>query len=134
MAESLLPDILFYDSRQPASYPHNGRTLTDDVMDGFIALLTNGRVTRDGVEPHRDLLPEFPYLGPPTVGVTNWRAQCPSHLRRSPGASIANSTFAIRLELRPQPVGGPGRVARRQPHAGVSKIRHHELSLGSQGV
>ncbi|QOY89830.1 DUF4331 family protein [Paludibaculum fermentans] len=65
VAESLLPDILFYDSRQPASYPHNGRTLTDDVMDGFIALLTNGRVTRDGVEPHRDLLPEFPYLGPP---------------------------------------------------------------------
>ncbi|MGJ5817709.1 DUF4331 family protein [Paludibaculum fermentans] len=65
VAESLLPDILFYDPSRPASYPLNGRTLTDDVMDGFIALLTNGRLTRDGVEPHRDLLPDFPYLGPP---------------------------------------------------------------------
>lgn len=62
---TLLPDILFYDPTQPACYPHNGRTLTDDVMDGFISILTNGRVTGDDVGPHGDLLAEFPYLGLP---------------------------------------------------------------------
>jgi hypothetical protein len=43
----------------------NGRALTDDVQDGFLAILTNGKVTEDGVGPHHDLLTEFPYLGPP---------------------------------------------------------------------
>jgi hypothetical protein len=37
----------------------------DDAVDSFLALLTNGKVRRDGVGPHRDLLTEFPYLGPP---------------------------------------------------------------------
>jgi hypothetical protein len=64
-AEKLLPDILHYDPARPASYPSNGRTLTDDVVDYFIPILTNGKVTGDKVGPHRDLLPEFPYLGPP---------------------------------------------------------------------
>ena len=49
----------------PASYPDNGRALTDDVLDHFLSLLTNGKVKSDGVGPHRDLLAEFPYLGPP---------------------------------------------------------------------
>jgi hypothetical protein len=34
-------------------------------MDGFISILTNGKVTRDNVGPHNDLLASFPYLGPP---------------------------------------------------------------------
>jgi len=46
-------------------YPHNGRTLTDDVVDVFLSVLTNGKVTGDKVGPHSDLLDEFPYLGPP---------------------------------------------------------------------
>src|SRR5262245_33790146 len=29
------------------------------------AVITNGKVTRDGIRPHDDLLGEFPYLGPP---------------------------------------------------------------------
>jgi len=65
VAASLLPDILSYDPNRPASYPENGRALSDDVMDVFISLLTNGKLTRDGVGPHHDLLAEFPYLGPP---------------------------------------------------------------------
>jgi hypothetical protein len=64
-ARNLLPDLLVYDTRGAASYPHNGRTLTDDVVDPFLSLLTNGKVTGDKVGPHRDLLDEFPYLGPP---------------------------------------------------------------------
>src|ERR1700730_5386953 len=48
-----------------ASFPSNGRTLTDDAADAFLAVLTNGRVTGDKVGPHIDLLVEFPYLGPP---------------------------------------------------------------------
>jgi hypothetical protein len=65
VARTLLPDILFYDPTRPAAYPGNGRKLSDDVMDGFISILTNGKVTRDNVGPHNDLLASFPYLGPP---------------------------------------------------------------------
>ena len=50
---------------RPASFPGNGRTLTDDAGDAFLAILTNGKVTEDKVGPHGDLLVEFPYLGPP---------------------------------------------------------------------
>jgi hypothetical protein len=65
VARKLLSDILSYDPRRPASFPHNGRTLTDDVADVFFSILTNGKVTGDKVAPHRNLLAEFPYLGPP---------------------------------------------------------------------
>ena len=65
VAATLLPDLLPFDYARPASYPENGRTLTDDVQDYFFAILTNGKVTTDGVGPHGDLLAEFPYLGPP---------------------------------------------------------------------
>jgi NAD(P)-dependent dehydrogenase (short-subunit alcohol dehydrogenase family) len=65
VAGKLLPDLLRYDPTRPASFPDNGRTLTDDVQDAFLAILTNGKVTEDKVGPHGDLLAEFPYLGPP---------------------------------------------------------------------
>jgi hypothetical protein len=65
VAGHMLPDVLRYDYREPARYPENGRTLTDDVPDYFLPLFTNGKVTGDGVSAHTDLLDEFPYLGPP---------------------------------------------------------------------
>jgi hypothetical protein len=65
VAATLLPDVLSYDPTRPASFPSNGRTLTDDAADAFLAVLTNGKVTKDGVGPHSDLLAEFPYVGPP---------------------------------------------------------------------
>jgi hypothetical protein len=65
VASTLLPDLLSYDPTRPASFPDNGRTLTDDASDAFLAILTNGKVTEDKVGPHGDLLAEFPYLGPP---------------------------------------------------------------------
>ncbi len=65
MAGTLLPDILHYDPRQPAAFPNNGRALTDDVVDFFLPILTNGKVTQDNVGPHKDLLAAFPYVGPP---------------------------------------------------------------------
>ena len=64
-AQTLLPEMLPYDPTRPASFPMNGRTLTDDAGDAFVAVLTNGEVTEDKVGPHGDLLAEFPYLGPP---------------------------------------------------------------------
>ena len=64
VASTLLPDILSYDPRAPVRYPHNGRTLTDDVVDLFFSIYANRNVT-DKVGPHGDLLDEFPYLGPP---------------------------------------------------------------------
>ena len=65
VAGTLLPDVLHYDATRPASYPANGRALTDDVVDFFLPLLTNGKVIQDKVGPHKDLLAEFPYVGPP---------------------------------------------------------------------
>jgi hypothetical protein len=65
VARTLLPDMLSYDPMRPASFPTNGRTLTDDAADAFLAIFTNGKVTEDGVGPHGDLLIEFPYLGSP---------------------------------------------------------------------
>jgi hypothetical protein len=62
---TMLPEILPYDPTRQASFPDNGRTLTDDAVDAFLAILTNGKVTGDKVGPHSDLLAEFPYLGPP---------------------------------------------------------------------
>ena len=55
----------FLRSSSPGTFPHNGRTLTDDVVDVFFSMYTNGKVTGDKVGPHSDLLDEFPYLGPP---------------------------------------------------------------------
>jgi hypothetical protein len=63
-AGKLLPEMMSYEPTRPASFPSNGRTLTDDAGDVFLAVLTNGKV-RNKVKAHRDLLPEFPYLGPP---------------------------------------------------------------------
>ena len=65
VAAALLPDLLRYDPTRRASFPQNGRALNDDVSDAFLAILTNGKVTSDGIGPHNDLLAAFPYLGPP---------------------------------------------------------------------
>ncbi len=67
VAGRLLPDLLRYDPKHPASFPDNGRALIDDVSDLFLAILTNGKVTGDHVGPHDDFLDEFPYLGPPHI-------------------------------------------------------------------
>jgi Domain of unknown function (DUF4331) len=64
-ATKLLPDVLYYDPTQPAAFPTNGRKLTDDVMDIFISIITNGKQTTDNVSVHKDLLTEFPFVGPP---------------------------------------------------------------------
>jgi uncharacterized protein DUF4331 len=65
VAGILLPDVLHYHPTRPASYPDNGRALTDDVVDFFLPLLTNGKVMQDNVGPHADLLTSFPYVGSP---------------------------------------------------------------------
>ena len=64
VARKLLPDILSYDARAAVQYPHNGRSLTDDVADLFFSIYANRKVT-DKVGSHGDPLNEFPYLGPP---------------------------------------------------------------------
>jgi hypothetical protein len=64
LAGSLLPDLLTYDYSSTEGSP-NGRNLTDDVINMGIALLSNGTVPRDGLRPHSDLRPDFPFLGIP---------------------------------------------------------------------
>ena len=68
VAGTLLPDLLYYDPTRPASYPDNGRKPSDDAADAFLIVITNGKVTGDGIGPHGDLLAEFPYLGSPHDG------------------------------------------------------------------
>jgi hypothetical protein len=65
-AMMVLPDILRYDRTKPAAYP-NGRGLTDDAFSTRFAWLTHGKVTPTGLQPHTDLLTEFPYLGLPNT-------------------------------------------------------------------
>ena len=65
VAGTMLPEIMPYDYTKPATYPDNGRSLTDDGPDIFLAVLTNGKVTEDKAGPHTDLLSEFPHVGPP---------------------------------------------------------------------
>ncbi len=47
-AKTMLPDILSYNPTRPVRYPDNGRALTDDAVDFFLTILTNGKVTGDG--------------------------------------------------------------------------------------
>jgi Domain of unknown function (DUF4331) len=63
-ADRILPDMLTYDPAKPARYP-NGRVFTDDVIDHRLAFLSQGEIPPDGLTPHTDFLPEFPYLGTP---------------------------------------------------------------------
>jgi hypothetical protein len=37
-----------------------------DAADVFVTVITNGKLTGDGIGPHGDLLAEFPYVGLPT--------------------------------------------------------------------
>jgi hypothetical protein len=67
-AALLLPDIQQYEPARQATYPGNGRALTDDASGQFLKVLTNGKLTSVGVPPHADLLAEFPYVGPPHSG------------------------------------------------------------------
>ncbi len=62
LADVLLPDVLTYDTSNPATFL-NGRALADDVIDIELGITTNGSVTSDGVPPHTDYLSVFPYLG-----------------------------------------------------------------------
>ncbi|WP_283136451.1 DUF4331 family protein [Rhizohabitans arisaemae] len=64
---TVLPDILRFDRSRPAAYP-NGRTLKDDITSVRLRMISNGKITGDGIDPHTDLLPHFPYLGNPHSG------------------------------------------------------------------
>jgi uncharacterized protein DUF4331 len=60
MAGTMLPDIMPYAAARAASFPDNGRTLTDDAADSFLKLYTHGKVTGDKAGPHSDLLATSP--------------------------------------------------------------------------
>jgi hypothetical protein len=64
IAETLVPDVLEFDYSNSDGF-WNGRRLHDDVMDVLLQLVTNGKISSDGVGPHLDYLPEFPYIGEP---------------------------------------------------------------------
>jgi hypothetical protein len=63
-------DPFFFDTQGAinAAFPDNGRSLTDDVADIFITIITDGKQTSDNVGCHSDLLAGFPYVGPPHQG------------------------------------------------------------------
>ena len=66
VAGTLLRTSLPYDPDAAGSLPDQWRGhFTDDVVDFFLPLLSNGKVTQDKVGPHKDLLAQFPYVGAP---------------------------------------------------------------------
>jgi Domain of unknown function (DUF4331) len=66
LADVLLPDVLPYDTSNPATNGvFNGRSPADDVIDTELNVVTKGAVKSDGVGPHTDYLSVFPYLGEP---------------------------------------------------------------------
>ncbi|MEU1414829.1 DUF4331 family protein [Streptomyces sp. NPDC005731] len=68
-ADRILPDMLVFDPSKPAQYP-NGRVFTDDVINYRLSFLSKGDIPPTGLEPHTDLLSEFPYLGNPHAKTT----------------------------------------------------------------
>ena len=83
MAGTLLPDLLRYNPTRPASFPGNGRALTDDISDFFLAILTNGKVTGDKVGPHGDLIPSFPIWGRLTTNCVDHFTSCREAVTKS---------------------------------------------------
>jgi hypothetical protein len=65
VAITLLPDMLSFVPARQASFPNNGRALTDDAAAHFLSVISNGKVTGDGLTAHHDLSADFPYAGPP---------------------------------------------------------------------
>ena len=65
LADTLLPDILTYDTSKSAGFL-NGRRLADDVIDAELGLITEGAVTSDCVSCNdRAFRSGFPYLAGP---------------------------------------------------------------------
>ncbi len=73
IANFLLPDLLPFDTSNPAGFP-NGRRLRDDVIDVVLNLVTNGAVTTDNVgddngtritDGNMGTTAAFPYFGLP---------------------------------------------------------------------
>jgi hypothetical protein len=107
-ASSLLPDVLRYEPTQPASYPSNGRALSDDVMDVFISVLTNGKITQDKVGSHKDLLAGFPYVGPPHEDrSSHHRVNSATHLAHPLALTAFGAILAEEIDWQPFPAFPP---------------------------
>ena len=82
LLNALLPDVMRIDTTIRSGYvnavnakgaPIAGRMLLDDTIDQTLSLLTNGKITSDGVsyngpgpgQGHQPLIPQFPYLANP---------------------------------------------------------------------
>ena len=65
VAGVLTPDVLTYDTDEPAMYL-NGRALEDDVIDISLPILSDGAVETDMVDSNDKAFPgTFPFLAPP---------------------------------------------------------------------
>ena len=64
VASVLLPDILTLDTASPSGFL-NGRTLSDDVIDVALSVVSNGAITSDCVAANDVPFPSaFPFLAP----------------------------------------------------------------------
>jgi hypothetical protein len=65
LADTLLPDILTYDTSSSEGFL-NGRRLSDDVIDAELGLATEGAVKTDCVDKNDEQFPKaFPYVAKP---------------------------------------------------------------------
>lgn len=68
IAAALTPDVLTYNTAQPADFTVlNGRGLNDDVINVAYSVVTNGVLTSDCVGEDNTLQAGFPYLGLPNT-------------------------------------------------------------------
>ncbi len=66
LADTLLPDILTFDTSKPLNFL-NGRALSDDVIDAELQLITGNPAATDNVANDSTFLSSFPYLGVPNT-------------------------------------------------------------------
>ena len=96
LADALLPDILTFDTGATAGFL-NGRTLSDDVIDAELQLITGNPAASDNVANDSTFLGDFPYLGVPNtapaptpVPVTTTTAPAPTS--QAPAATPTRGT------------------------------------------
>jgi hypothetical protein len=86
LADALLPDILTFDTSKAMNFL-NGRSLTDDVIDGELQLITGSPAASDNVSNDSTFLTEFPYVGRPNTNPAPTAIPAPTKAAAAPTAA-----------------------------------------------
>ncbi len=132
LADALLPDILTFDTGKPLNFL-NGRSLTDDVIDGELQLITGNAAASDNVANDSTFLSSFPY-----VGVAN-TSPAPTPIPAAAAAATAPATSgspaaAVATATRPSGVTAPNTGTGDASGGGSNTSLWIALALGAAAV